>query len=305
MAGCAWHPRHRRALSLVRTRRAKTRSRAAREASSPHANIAREGFPHRPWNTGPSSAFPSHHPRHLHSGWTIAVNTDLRTNVTMTKIDIKESEGGGGGRAGSSKSPSPARREAGIPLKDPSHDAPAAEEAQNKNSDKNREGVSNESGYFEDEEEAGASGTREDSIEIIFDKNASNNNSGQAAEQTGRTWALFISAYSTQNLDSSHKWVKCNIYFPGTQGGHCSISPTSCGADIWCEWECRHKCKSERRDQIKVITYRPGGWFFCAGRTEWMKGREGFRVLHHHHLKLLLDPGPAPISTGPPIMRLK
>ena len=118
---------------------------------------------------------------------TIAVNTDLRTNVTMTKIDIKESEGGGGGRAGSSKSPSPARREAGIPLKDPSHDAPAAEEAQNKNSDKNREGVSNESGYFEDEEEAGASGTREDSIEIIFDKNASNNNSGQAAEQTGRT----------------------------------------------------------------------------------------------------------------------
>ena len=119
----------------------------------------------------------------------------------MTKIDIKESEGGG-----ASMSPSPARREAGVPpCKESSQVAPAAS-AENTSSaqwdsssqsrltgqtvplcsDKNREGVSNESGYFEDEEEAGAQ--REDSIEIIFDKNASNNNSGQSggAAQSGR-----------------------------------------------------------------------------------------------------------------------
>ena len=118
----------------------------------------------------------------------------------MTKIDIKESEGGI-----ASMSPSPARREAGVPpSKESSQVAPAAS-AENTSSaqwdsssqsrltgqtvplcsDKNREGVSNESGYFEDEEEAGAQ--REDSIEIIFDKNASNNNSGnKAAEKTGR-----------------------------------------------------------------------------------------------------------------------
>ena len=111
----------------------------------------------------------------------------------MTKIDIKESEGGGA----RSSSSSPARREAGVPpSKEASQAAPEAAAAENKSSaqwdsssqsrltgqtvplcsDKNREGVSNESGYFEDEEEAGAQ--REDSIEIIFDKNASNNNSG-------------------------------------------------------------------------------------------------------------------------------
>ena len=40
-------------------------------------------------------------------------------------------------------------------------------------SEKNREGVSNESGYFEEEDEGI---TEDDSIEIIFDKNATNNN---------------------------------------------------------------------------------------------------------------------------------
>ena len=123
----------------------------------------------------------------------------------MTKIDIKESEGGGA--RSSSMSSSPARREAGVPpSKETSQTAPEAAEAENKSSaqwdsssqsrltgqtvplcsDKNREGVSNESGYFEDEEEAGAQ--REDSIEIIFDKNASNNNSGQSGggPQSGR-----------------------------------------------------------------------------------------------------------------------
>ena len=54
-------------------------------------------------------------------------------------------------------------------------------------SDKNREGVSNESGYFEDEDAV----QREDSIEIIFDKNASNNNSGQSAGQSGRKLFLY------------------------------------------------------------------------------------------------------------------
>ena len=116
-------------------------------------------------------------------------------HVTMTKIDIKDSEGGGGGgqRASSSKSPSPARREAGVQnTKEAAKEADgngAKHEAamdQSKNSDKNREGVSNESGYFEDDEES-SSLQQEDSIEIIFDKNASNNNSGQSSSQTGRT----------------------------------------------------------------------------------------------------------------------
>merc|ERR1719350_1265030 len=98
-------------------------------------------------------------------------------------------------------SSSPARREAGVPpSKETSQTAPEAAEAESKSSaqwdsssqsrltgqtvplcsDKNREGVSNESGYFEDEDAV----QREDSIEIIFDKNASNNNSGQSAGQS-------------------------------------------------------------------------------------------------------------------------
>ena len=56
---------------------------------------------------------------------------------------------------------------------------------QTKNSDKNREGVSNESGYFEDDDEQGGL-QEEDSIEIIFDKNASNNNSGTQSGKSGR-----------------------------------------------------------------------------------------------------------------------
>ena len=75
----------------------------------------------------------------------------------MTKIDIKETDGGG---------------------------SPVTEE--NKMSDKNREGVSNESGYFEDDDEAGAGLSQEDSIEIIFDKNASNNNSANSSDPSGR-----------------------------------------------------------------------------------------------------------------------
>ena len=112
-------------------------------------------------------------------------------NLKMAKIDIKEtSEGvqaiGPGlkqqamnGRNPSSKSPSPARRDAA-----PNNSNNSSADSLN-NGPSNREGVSNESGYFEDEEEG--SEVRENSIEIIFDKNASNNNSGnKAAEKTGK-----------------------------------------------------------------------------------------------------------------------
>ena len=116
---------------------------------------------------------------------------EARTNLKMAKIDIKEtSEGvqamGPGlkqqamnGRNPSSKSPSPARRDAA-----PNNSNNSSADSLN-NGPSNREGVSNESGYFEDEEEG--SEVRENSIEIIFDKNASNNNSGnKAAEKTGK-----------------------------------------------------------------------------------------------------------------------
>ena len=58
------------------------------------------------------------------------------------------------------------------------------------NDPSNRGGVSNESGYFEDEEEAGE--VRENSIEIIFDKNASNNNSGNKATEGGKTGKICV-----------------------------------------------------------------------------------------------------------------
>ena len=101
----------------------------------------------------------------------------------MTKIDIKES----GGRSNSAKSPSPARREAGVAMTQNSETDRSAKKDndQTKNSDKNREGVSNESGYFEDDDEQGGL-QEEDSIEIIFDKNASNNNSGTQSGKSGR-----------------------------------------------------------------------------------------------------------------------
>ena len=91
----------------------------------------------------------------------------------MTKIDIKETEGGGN------------------PVSDKSN----PEIIDNKMSDKNREGVSNESGYFEDDDESGAGLNQEDSIEIIFDKNASNNNSANSSDPSGR-WchAIFFSS---------------------------------------------------------------------------------------------------------------
>jgi len=101
----------------------------------------------------------------------------------MTKIDIKES----GGRSSSAKSPSPARRDAGVPTTHNSETDRSAKKDNNdqtKNSDKNREGISNESGYFEDDDEQGAL-QEEDSIEIIFDKNASNNNSGNKSGKSG------------------------------------------------------------------------------------------------------------------------
>ena len=115
-------------------------------------------------------------------------------DLKMAKIDIKEtSEGvqaiGPGlkqqqqamnGRNPISKSPSPARRDAA-----PNNSNNSSADSLSNDPSK-REGVSNESGYFEGEEEG--SEVRENSIEIIFDKNASNNNSGnKAASEGGKT----------------------------------------------------------------------------------------------------------------------
>ena len=119
--------------------------------------------------------------------------------LKMAKIDIKEtSEGmqaiGPGlkqqqvmnGRSPSSKSPSPARRDAA-----PNNSNNSSADSLN-NGPSNREGVSNESGYFEDEEEG--SEVRENSIEIIFDKNASNNNSGnKASDKSGKNCVFCLS----------------------------------------------------------------------------------------------------------------
>jgi len=104
-------------------------------------------------------------------------------SFTMTKIDIKESLG----RSNSS----PARRDAGLGniictnMQVASDIANAAKKDNLDNSDKDkREGASNESGYFEGEEDSGALQEEQLSIEIIFDKNASNNNSKNSKSKT-------------------------------------------------------------------------------------------------------------------------
>ena len=99
----------------------------------------------------------------------------------MTKIDIKETEGGGN------------------PVSDKSN----PEMSDNKMSDKNRErgeGVSNESGYFEDDDESGAGLNQEDSIEIIFDKNASNNNSASSSDPAGMWCVMLLHSLVTSSL---------------------------------------------------------------------------------------------------------
>ena len=114
----------------------------------------------------------------------------------MTKIDIKESVG----RSNSAKSPSPARRDAGVAVTNNSEtDRSAKKDEQTKNSDKNREGVSNESGYFEDDDDQGAL-QQEDSIEIIFDKNASNNNSGNKSGKSGRQLHIYDQVFRPLNV---------------------------------------------------------------------------------------------------------
>ena len=99
----------------------------------------------------------------------------------MAKIDIKETgeqcvtvatKQAMAGRSPSSKSPSPARRDA----------APHPPGIAN---------TSSESGYFEGEESEG-SDVRENSIEIIFDKNATNNNSGNKAAENGETGKVLL-----------------------------------------------------------------------------------------------------------------
>ena len=115
----------------------------------------------------------------------------------MAKIDIKETgeavgpglkqqqQQGMNSRSPSSKSPSPARRDAA-----PHNSNNSSADSLLSNDPSNRGGVSNESGYFEDEEEAGE--VRENSIEIIFDKNATNNNVGQdgKSHNTGTAYCL-------------------------------------------------------------------------------------------------------------------
>ena len=131
----------------------------------------------------------------------------------MTKIDIKESEGGGGVRTPSSKSPSPARREAGLPNNHDLTDKSAKNDNidHTKNSDKNREGVSNESGYFEEDDDSNGL-QQEDSIEIIFDKNASNNNSGQSSNPTGRPLSNILSLLITLYNAPSRAYKMLNKY---------------------------------------------------------------------------------------------
>ena len=127
----------------------------------------------------------------------------------MTKIDIKES---GGGRSSSAKSPSPARRDAGLPATHNSETDRSAKKDNNdqtKNSDKNREGISNESGYFEDDDEQGAL-QEEDSIEIIFDKNASNNNSGNKSGKSGKQLTAHVTEQVSRKSFSRHCWKSQN-----------------------------------------------------------------------------------------------
>ncbi len=66
-----------------------------------------------------------------------------------------------------------------------------------------RPGVSDESGYFEEEELMAASLQAEDSVEIIFDKNATNNNLGPdgRSPNTGIIFAIFPPvAHFTQRI---------------------------------------------------------------------------------------------------------
>lgn len=90
----------------------------------------------------------------------------------MTRIHIRETNTLNSGdeptRDGGSKSPSPARRAEKKEAAPPANGESAAK----------RPGVSDESGYYEEEELRAASLQAEDSVEIIFDKNASNNNLG-------------------------------------------------------------------------------------------------------------------------------
>ena len=77
----------------------------------------------------------------------------------MARIDIKESSGA----RGETKSPSPVRK------------APLAADK------KATETLNSDSGYFEGEDDASLQS--ESSVEIIFDKNASNNNVGASGNK--------------------------------------------------------------------------------------------------------------------------
>ena len=102
----------------------------------------------------------------------------------MTKIDIMETN-----RVRSNSSP--ARREAGLTnnmnsKSDPKTNTKNGNLEDSKKDKEKREGASNESGYFEGDESHGSLQEEQLSIEIIFDKNASNNNSKNAKTKTGQ-----------------------------------------------------------------------------------------------------------------------
>jgi len=94
----------------------------------------------------------------------------------MAKLNIKETTE----NSKMTKSPSPARRDAGLPgtminLQVPSSTSGTENKLDDCDKEK-REGASNESGYFEGEDDNRDMLEDHDSIEIIFDKNATNNN---------------------------------------------------------------------------------------------------------------------------------
>jgi hypothetical protein len=84
----------------------------------------------------------------------------INNNNNMGRIDIQESQG-----PESHKSPSPVRKV---------HDKEGGTKTESSP-------LNSDSGYFEGEEEGGAVLQSEPSIEIIFDKNASNNNTGKSS----------------------------------------------------------------------------------------------------------------------------
>jgi hypothetical protein len=105
-------------------------------------------------------------------------------SAVMTRIHIRETTNAAPATTeeqqqprDGSKSPSPARRAAAAGVVE-KKEAAGDLNGNGVEVTAKRPGVSDESGYYEEEEQRAASLQAEDSVEIIFDKNASNNNLG-------------------------------------------------------------------------------------------------------------------------------